>query len=114
MESGQNTVKLSGYGVSCDIVKDGVPSKNAATIRVYGLGRSLMNQITQLGYVWDYARQIVIPKIDLNAGGRALLEIFRCVRVAIPFEVSPAAADAEEKITLRVRRVTSATAAFAN
>ena len=48
-KGGANTVTLSGYRISAKIVKAGGNSQEEAAVRIYGLGLSLMNQLSTLG-----------------------------------------------------------------
>lgn len=61
----QNTALIKGLRVSANIVKAGMPSADSANIRIWGLTRSLMNQLTRLGKPLDTARNNVIT---LSAG----------------------------------------------
>lgn len=47
--SGANTVKLSGLRVAATIRKYGSPGFDTASVRMYGLPSSLMNQVSTLG-----------------------------------------------------------------
>ena len=47
--SGQNQVTLSGYRMSAKIVKAGGNSQGELSLRIYGLGLPLMNQLSTLG-----------------------------------------------------------------
>jgi hypothetical protein len=51
-ESGTNTVTLSGSRTSVRIFNAGAPSGARASVRIYGLTNSLMNQLSTLGIAW--------------------------------------------------------------
>ena len=46
---GENTVTLTGYRMSANVVKAGGDSQGQLNIRIYGLGLSLMNQLSTMG-----------------------------------------------------------------
>lgn len=48
-QTGFNTVKLIGLRVAASIQKAGFPSQDNASVQVYGVEESLMNQVTTLG-----------------------------------------------------------------
>lgn len=49
VESGQNTVKLSGLRAKTKIVKAGGPSMGTSQTQIYGMTLSVMNQLSTLG-----------------------------------------------------------------
>jgi len=49
VESGTDTVELSGLRITCDIVKAGGPSMGTLEMQIYGMTLSLMNQLSTLG-----------------------------------------------------------------
>lgn len=49
----QNTVSLSGHRASVRIQNSGAPAGSHASIRIYGLTESLMNQLATLGIVFN-------------------------------------------------------------
>lgn len=48
-QSGSSTAKLSGLRVVANIAKRGMPSMDQASIRVYGMEPSMMNQLSTVG-----------------------------------------------------------------
>lgn len=56
----QDLVTLKGYRASCNIVKAGSPSVDQAVIRIFGVNRSLMNQLTRYGCPVDEMRRNLI------------------------------------------------------
>lgn len=67
-----NIVTLKGLRVSASITKAGLPSADRAEIRIWGMTRSLMNQITRLGKPLDTVRDNVITiSAGDDAGGVA-------------------------------------------
>lgn len=59
-ETGKNTVTLSGLRVAANITKAGMPSMDTGNIRVWGLTRSQLNQLTRLGKPFWYQRDNTI------------------------------------------------------
>lgn len=55
-ESGKNTVILEGYRVSASITKGGMPSLDTAMLQIFGLSKSLLNQLSRLGKPLDEPR----------------------------------------------------------
>lgn len=49
VESGQNTVKLEGLRMKTKCVKAGGPSMGTAQLQIYGMTKSIMNQLSTLG-----------------------------------------------------------------
>jgi len=65
-----NTATLTGYRVSAQIVKGGGPSADSATIRVFGVPISLINQLTRYGCQVDAVRRnTVIVRAGDDAAG---------------------------------------------
>jgi hypothetical protein len=64
-ESGTDTVNLSGSRTSLRIVNSGAPVDCRATLRIYGMTQSLMNQLSTLGLVFN-----IVPRntITISAG----------------------------------------------
>lgn len=56
-ESGTNTVKLTGLRVQAVITKAGGPSMGTASLRVYGMTKSKMNQLSTLGMAITLVRR---------------------------------------------------------
>lgn len=65
-ESGKNTVTLEGYRITAGITKGGLPSLDTANISIFGLSKSLMNQLTRLGKPLAWPRD---NTITLTADG---------------------------------------------
>lgn len=66
-----NQVKLSGLRVVASIAKRGMPSMDAASLRIYGLHPSLMNQLSTVGVLPTMDRQnntVTIEAGDAIAG----------------------------------------------
>lgn len=63
-------VKLTGLRVSASINKDGLPSMDSATIRVWGLTKSLLNKLTQLGKPIQFTRTntVIVEAGDDQSG----------------------------------------------
>jgi hypothetical protein len=61
VESGTDSVTISGTRISCEIVNAGATIDQRATIRAYGLTPSLMNQMSTLGMAWN-----IIPKNSIT------------------------------------------------
>lgn len=49
-DAGGNTKIMSGLKAKCDIVKDGHPSKNKLTMKIYGMRQEDMNALTTLSF----------------------------------------------------------------
>lgn len=47
--SGFNRVKLTNLRVSCQIQRNGMPGMEMASVKIFGISLSLMNQLSQLG-----------------------------------------------------------------
>ncbi len=64
-ESGTDTVTLSNFRISARIQNAGAPAGSTATVEIFGLGESLMNQLSTLGLVFN-----MVPKntITISAG----------------------------------------------
>lgn len=60
-ESGTDTVTLSGSRTSVRVENSGAPADSRATIRVWGMTPSLMNQLSTLGLVFN-----LVPKNTLT------------------------------------------------
>jgi hypothetical protein len=69
-ESGQDTVKITGQRVYCTVMSNLGPRQGTATIRVYGLTRSLLNQLSSLSRVTEAQRKnrVIIEAGDDKAG----------------------------------------------
>lgn len=65
-----NTVTISGSRVSASVIKAGSPSLDQATIQIFGLTKSKLNQLTRMGRGLAYVRNntIVISAGDDVAG----------------------------------------------
>jgi hypothetical protein len=64
-ESGTDTVNIKGLRTSVRIANSGAPAGSHATLRIYGMKPSLMNQLTTLGLVFN-----LVPKntLTISAG----------------------------------------------
>jgi hypothetical protein len=69
-ESGTSTVTLSGSRISVRIKNAGASVNCRATVKVYGMTQSLMNQLTTLGMVYNQVtrNQLTIQAGDANGG----------------------------------------------
>lgn len=63
--TGLDTTTLSGFRVSAQVSHSGAPAGSNATIKVWGMDESKMNQLSSLGLVYD---QIARNTITLSAG----------------------------------------------
>lgn len=61
VESGTDTVKLSGLRTKVQVQNSGAPAGNQAQVKVYGMPPSLMNQLATLGLVFN-----LVPKNTLT------------------------------------------------
>lgn len=59
-ESGKNTVVLENHRVSAHITKGGMPSLDSASVQIWGLSKSLLNQLSRLGKPLDEPRNNAI------------------------------------------------------
>ena len=57
---GTNSVTLSGSRVSAQIENHGAPAGSVASVKVYGMAQSLMNQFTALGLLFESISRNVI------------------------------------------------------
>ena len=66
-ESGTDTVEIKDARMSVRVQSSGAPAGSLASVDVYGLSESLMNQLSTLGMVFN-----MVPKntITITAGGR--------------------------------------------
>lgn len=64
-ESGTDTVTLSGFRTSVRIQNSGAPGGNTASVQVFGMSPSLMDQLSTLGIVFN-----IVPKntVTISAG----------------------------------------------
>ena len=69
-EAGKNTVTLEGYRITAGITKGGLPSLDTANISIFGLSKSLMNQLTRLGkpLAWPRDNTITLTAGDAESG----------------------------------------------
>lgn len=69
-ESGEDTVVVSGQRVYCTVLSNLGPRQGTANLRVYGLTRSLLNQLSSLNKVAQVQRKnrIIIKAGDDKAG----------------------------------------------
>ena len=72
-ESGTDTVTISGSRTSVRIKNAGASGGITGTVKIYGLTRSLTNQLTTLGMVYKQAtaNQLTIHAGDSSSGGFA-------------------------------------------
>jgi hypothetical protein len=69
-ESGSNTMTLPpGLWATAQIQKNGTPSMNRATIRIFGLSLSIMNQLSRIGVLPTAVRNNLVTVTAGNAGG---------------------------------------------
>ena len=70
-ESGTDTVTISGSRTSVRIKNAGAAVNCRATVKVYGMTQSLMNQLTTLGMVYNQIarNQLTIQAGDSSSGG---------------------------------------------
>lgn len=73
-DSGSSTVKLEGLRVECTITKAGGPSMGRATLKVYGMTLSQMNQISTLGMRINLYRR---NSVTVEVGENETAPIFR-------------------------------------
>lgn len=74
-ESGFDTVDLSGHRASAVITKNGIPAMNSATIRIYGMTLSMMNQLSRIGTVPTAIRDNIVT-IKAGSGGQDMALAF--------------------------------------
>lgn len=67
--SGLDTTTLSGFRISSRISNSGAPAGSTATVLVWGMDESRMNQLSSMGLVYD---QIARNTLTLSAGDATL------------------------------------------
>jgi hypothetical protein len=72
-ESGTNTVELSGYRVAARIAQAGGASQGQAQFRIFGLSRSLMNQLSSLGKTPVVVRKNIVSILAGDDDGVSLV-----------------------------------------
>ncbi len=77
-ESGTNTVKVSGLRASAKIVKAGGLSMGGASLQIYGLSLSLINQLSTLGAVPTLIRKntVIVEAGPPESGTGAAATVF--------------------------------------
>ncbi|SDO44287.1 hypothetical protein SAMN05216360_1232 [Methylobacterium phyllostachyos] len=70
-QGGGNTAKLSGLRVLCGIENAGSPDMGKATVSIYGLPLTLLNQLTQMPYNSDAIGQNTITIMPREKGGQS-------------------------------------------
>lgn len=85
-----NTVNLTGYRMTADIDKSGVPAMNKAQIRIYGLDASVMNQLSTVGLEPTFTKKNIVT-ITAGASSDNMSLVFSgVIQYAWPdFEGSP-------------------------
>lgn len=68
--TGSDTVTLSGFRTTVQVENSGAPAGSRATVRVYGLGKSLMDQLSTLGIIFNSVQRnsIAVSAGDQSAG----------------------------------------------
>lgn len=83
--SGSNTLTTpDGLWANVDVQKNGTPSMNQATIKIFGLQLSTMNQLSRIGVLPTAVRNNVITVMAGDAGGNMSLVFAGGIKEAWP------------------------------
>lgn len=117
-ESGSNTVTLPPLRASAKIVKAGTPSLGEAQLSIYGMTKSLMNQLSTLGMVYQLIPRNVVTVLAGQEGSPLAVAFAGTITQAwadfksqpeVPFQVLAHTLGAESVISAQPMSFTGST-----